>query len=405
MAQIETFYDPATYTLTYVVFDPTTRDAIVIDPVLDYDPLASRTGTASADKVVAFVRGRELNVRWVLETHAHADHLSASQYLKAQLGAKVAIGEHIREVQAAFKGFFDLPADFATDGSQVDRLLADGETLEAGSLRVGVIATPGHTPACVTYRIDDAAFTGDALFIEDYGTGRCDFPRGSAEALYTSVHDRLYALPDATRVFVGHDYQPGGRPLRHETTIGASKRKNVQLKAETLLPGRDYGVMASGGLAAGAVEYAAGAFNGAGDVATKDSNAAPAAAARLVWNATGCPIDGEVDFANAPAALAVGASAYGTTMPEAPSTSPERAQVEGRVRMGGVEVAFRRRGLDLRVEAMGRSREAEGRRAELLGGGYLRVDQYLPPLQSAFGGRLTRLAGFGAPSSRRARAI
>ncbi len=233
MAQIETFYDPATYTLTYVAFDPTTRDAVVIDPVLDYDPLASRTDTASADKVVAFARSRELNVRWVLETHAHADHLSASQYLKRELGAKVAIGERIREVQATFKAVFDLPAGFRPDGSQFDRLLADGETLAAGALRVEVIATPGHTPACVTYKIDDAVFTGDALFIEDYGTGRCDFPRGSAEALYASVHDRLYALPDEMRVFVGHDYQPGGRALRYETTIGASKRRNVQLKAET----------------------------------------------------------------------------------------------------------------------------------------------------------------------------
>jgi glyoxylase-like metal-dependent hydrolase (beta-lactamase superfamily II) len=233
MAQIETFYDPATHTLTYVVFDPETCDAIVIDPVLDYDPLASRIDTASANKVVAFVRGHELNVRWVLETHAHADHLSASQYLKRELGVRVAIGERIREVQAAFKGIFDLPSGFRTDGSQFDRLLADGETLEAGSLRVEVIATPGHTPACVTYKVGDAVFTGDALFIEDYGTGRCDFPRGSAEALYASVHDRLYALPDATRVFVGHDYQPGGRALRYETTIGASKRRNVQLRAET----------------------------------------------------------------------------------------------------------------------------------------------------------------------------
>lgn len=233
MVQIEAFYDPATYTLSYVVFDPETRDAVIIDPVLDYDPLTSRTDTASAEKLVAFARGRELNVRWVLETHAHADHLSGSQYLRRELGAEVAIGEHIREVQATFKGIFDLPPGFVTDGSQFDRLLADDETLAVGSLQIEVIATPGHTPACVTYKIGDAIFTGDALFIEDYGTGRCDFPQGSAEALYTSVHDRLYALPDATRVFVGHDYQPGGRELRHETTVGASKRQNVQLRAET----------------------------------------------------------------------------------------------------------------------------------------------------------------------------
>jgi glyoxylase-like metal-dependent hydrolase (beta-lactamase superfamily II) len=233
MHQIEAFYDPATYTVTYVVFDPQSRDAVVIDPVLDYDPLASQTGTRSADRVIEFVRSKELNLRWVLETHAHADHLSSSQYLRTKLGAKVAIGERIREVQETFKKVFDLPSSFRTDGRQFDRLLADGEELEAGSLRVKVISTPGHTPACVSFKIDDALFTGDALFMEDYGTGRCDFPRGSADDLYTSVHERLYRLPDSTRVFVGHDYQPGGRELKFETTIGASKQRNVQLSAET----------------------------------------------------------------------------------------------------------------------------------------------------------------------------
>jgi len=203
MFQHEAFFDPATFTLTFLVFDPATRDAVVIDPVLDYDQLASQTSTASADKVIAFAEARGLNLRWVLETHAHADHLSASQYLKRRLGAQVAIGERIREVQATFKAVLDMPGSFATDGSQFDRLLRDKETLEAGSLKIEVIATPGHTPACVTFKIDDAVFTGDALFMEDYGTGRCDFPRGSADELYTSVHDRLYQLPDATRVFVG----------------------------------------------------------------------------------------------------------------------------------------------------------------------------------------------------------
>ncbi|MCS6902105.1 MAG: MBL fold metallo-hydrolase [Myxococcales bacterium] len=233
MFQIEPFYDPATYTLTYLVYDPETREALVIDPVLDYDPLASQTSTASADRIIAFVRGKHLNLRWVLETHAHADHLSASQYLKNTLGAKVAIGERIKEVQATFKHIFDLPDSFPTDGSQFDRLLRDGEVLLVGPFRVEVIATPGHTPACVTYKIEDAIFTGDALFLEDYGTGRCDFPRGSAADLYTSIHERLYALPDNTRVFVGHDYQPGGRPMRYETTLGIEKRHNVQLTMET----------------------------------------------------------------------------------------------------------------------------------------------------------------------------
>lgn len=229
---IETFFDPVTFTLTYVVFDPKTRDAVVIDPVLDYDVLSSQTSTASIARVETFLKQKELELHYVLETHAHADHLSGSQYLKRRFDAHVAIGAKIVEVQKVFAGVFDL-AGFATDGSQFDRLLADGEKVSAGSIDVETLATPGHTPACVTYKIGDAVFTGDALFIEDYGTGRCDFPSGSADALYTSVHERLYSLPDATRVFVGHDYQPNGRPVRWETTIGASKEGNVQLRAST----------------------------------------------------------------------------------------------------------------------------------------------------------------------------
>jgi glyoxylase-like metal-dependent hydrolase (beta-lactamase superfamily II) len=230
--KIQPFYDPATYTLTYVVFDPKTRDAVVIDPVLDYDPLSSQTSTKSLDQVAAFLEKEKLRLHYVLETHAHADHLSGSQHLKRRFDARVGIGAAIVEVQKVFKDVFDLPA-LASDGSQFDRLFADGETVAAGGLSIEVIATPGHTPACVTYKIEDAVFTGDALFIEDYGTGRCDFPRGSADALYTSVHDRLYALPDETRVFVGHDYRPGGRPMRAETTIGRSKEENIQLRADT----------------------------------------------------------------------------------------------------------------------------------------------------------------------------
>ena len=231
--QIRAFFDPRTFTLTYVVHDEASRDAVVIDPVLDYDELASTTATVALEQVAAHLRAHDLRVHHVLETHAHADHLSGSQWLKRHFGAQVAIGERIREVQAVFKDVFDLPAGFATDGSQFDRLLADGEVLHAGTLAIEVLATPGHTPACVSYRIGDAVFTGDALFMPDYGTGRCDFPRGDAGALYTSVHDRLYALPDTTRVFVGHDYQPGGRPLAYESTIGAQKQANVQLRADT----------------------------------------------------------------------------------------------------------------------------------------------------------------------------
>ncbi len=229
---VEAFYDVPTYTLTFLAYDEASRDAVIIDPVLDYDPLASQTTVEGAARLVERVRALGLRVRWVLETHAHADHLTASQYLKAELGAPIAIGDRITAVQQTFKGLFDLPDDFATDGSQFDRLLADGETLEAGTLRVGVIATPGHTPACVTYHIGDAIFTGDALFMDDYGTGRCDFPRGSSAALYDSVR-KLYALPDDTRVFVGHDYQPEGRDVRWETTIGKSKANNPQLSAST----------------------------------------------------------------------------------------------------------------------------------------------------------------------------
>lgn len=231
--EIKAFFDPDTSTLTYVVLDPDTGDAVVIDPVLDYDPVGSKTSTRSVDQVSDYVRDEGLTLRFVLETHAHADHLSGSQLLRRRFDAPVVIGRRITEVQETFKRVFALPDSFATDGRQFDRLVDDGERLTAGSLEIEVIATPGHTPACVTYRIGDALFTGDALFLEDYGTGRADFPRGSAEDLYRSVHDRLYALGDELRVFPGHDYQPGGRELRWETTIGASKSLNPQLRADT----------------------------------------------------------------------------------------------------------------------------------------------------------------------------
>jgi glyoxylase-like metal-dependent hydrolase (beta-lactamase superfamily II) len=231
--KIESFYEPQTSTLTYVVFDEATRDAIIIDPVLDYDPLASQTSTQSAEQVCAFVDAQKLRVHYILETHAHADHLSASQYLKRRYDARIAIGERITEVQETFKDIFDLGPSFKTDGSQFDRLLKDGEVFTAGSLRIEVINTPGHTPACVSYKLEDTLFTGDALFMEDQGTGRCDFPRGSADALYTSIHERLYRLPDDTRVFVGHDYQPNGREVRCQTTLGAEKQRNIQLRAHT----------------------------------------------------------------------------------------------------------------------------------------------------------------------------
>ncbi len=231
--QIETFYDSRTYTLTYVVFDDETRDAIVIDPVLDYERVGSKVFTESVDQVIDFVRAKALNLRAILETHAHADHLSGSQRLKAAFpDAELVIGERITEVQTIFKSFFDLPADFPTDGRQFDRLVKHGETYGAGSLAVKVYNTPGHTPACVTFHIGDAIFTGDALFMPDQGTGRCDFPGGSATDLYRSITEIIYGLPDETRVFVGHDYQPGGRALAYETTVGVQKAENVQLPAD-----------------------------------------------------------------------------------------------------------------------------------------------------------------------------
>ncbi len=229
--QVQHFFDPQTWTLTYVVWDESSRDAVIIDPVLDFDMLAVSTSTESNDAVVDFVSSNKLKVHYLLETHAHADHLSGSVDLKARLGAKVGIGEHIRTVQEAFKGVFNLPEDFPTDGSQFDLLAADGQVIAAGGLEVRVIHTPGHTPACVTYQIGDALFVGDTLFMPDFGTGRCDFPAGSAEDLYHSIQ-KLYAMPDDTRVFVAHDYQPGGRELEFETTIGESKASNVQLPGD-----------------------------------------------------------------------------------------------------------------------------------------------------------------------------
>jgi glyoxylase-like metal-dependent hydrolase (beta-lactamase superfamily II) len=232
--QIKTFYDKRTSTLTYVVFDPETKDAIVLDPVLDYDPASSNTWSESVDEVIHFLNDNKLKLHWVLETHAHADHLSGSQMLKqACPNVKVAIGKNITTVQEVFKGVFNLPKDFPTDGRQFDRLLTEGDVLEAGTIRVETMYTPGHTPACATYKIEDALFTGDALFMPDSGTGRCDFPGGSAKDLYNSIHEKIYGHPDDMRIFVGHDYQPGGREVKYQSTVGEQKKKNVALRAET----------------------------------------------------------------------------------------------------------------------------------------------------------------------------
>ena len=229
--QVEAFFDDGrTFTLTYVVYDEVSKDAVVIDPVLDLDTTPWRTFTESIDKVARFVTERQLKVHWVLDTHVHADHLSGAHELKERFASKAAIGSNISVVQEIFKGAFNLSRDFPTDGRQFDRLLKDGDVLEAGALKIEVMHTPGHTPACNTYKINEAVFVGDVLFIPDVGVARCDFPRGSAHDLYRSVTERLYTLPDDTRVFVGHDY-PKGRDVRWMTTIGESKRYNVDLPA------------------------------------------------------------------------------------------------------------------------------------------------------------------------------
>jgi glyoxylase-like metal-dependent hydrolase (beta-lactamase superfamily II) len=232
--QIEAFYDKSTGTLTYVVYDEVSKDAIVIDPVLDYEPRSSSTATLSVDEVLAFVKEHGLHIRMIAETHAHADHLSGAQVVKqTHPDATIAIGEGITRSQETFKRIFGLPDEFPTDGSQFDRLLRDGERVQVGTLSFDVIATPGHTPGCSSYRFGQHVFTGDALFMPDYGTGRCDFPGGSAADQFDSVTQRLYTLPDDTVTYVGHDYMPGGRALKYSATIAGQKESNVHVRATT----------------------------------------------------------------------------------------------------------------------------------------------------------------------------
>ena len=223
------FHHAPTGSWTYVVADPASKSAVIVDPVLDYDWRSARTSTRSADAVAAHCEQHGLAVRWILETHAHADHLSAAQFLKSRLGAAVAIGEGIRVVQATFKRIFGLGDEFVPDGAQFDRLLADGETLEAGGLAVRVIAVPGHTNDSVAFLAGDALFVGDTVFMPDSGSARCDFPGGDARALYRSVR-RLYELPPDTRVFVCHDYCPGGRPAQCETAIAEQRAGNIHIR-------------------------------------------------------------------------------------------------------------------------------------------------------------------------------
>ena len=227
---IQAFLHQSTGTLTYVVWDPETLDGVIIDPVLDYDPRAVDVDETQLMDVVRFAKESDIHVHWAIETHVHADHLSGQQVIRRELGAQLAISARINEVQSTFKDLLDLDSQVQTEGSQWDRLIREGEPIAAGSITIEPIETPGHTPACTTLKIRDAIFTGDALFMPDFGTGRCDFPGGSAADLYDSIQ-KLYALPPETRVFVGHDYGPGGRPVRWETTIEESRAHNKSCPA------------------------------------------------------------------------------------------------------------------------------------------------------------------------------
>lgn len=225
---IQAFFDEATFTVTYVVTDPATGRAAVVDPVLDFDPASGRTSTRAADAVIAAVNQAGVTVEWILETHVHADHLSAAPYLQGVLGGRTAIGRNVTEVQATFQKIYNLDR-LATDGSQFDHLFTDGDQFALGALECRVIATPGHTPACVTYVIGDAAFVGDTLFMPDFGTARTDFPGGSAAELYASIR-RVLELPPATRLFMCHDYKaPGRDEYAWETTVAEQRSKNIHI--------------------------------------------------------------------------------------------------------------------------------------------------------------------------------
>ncbi len=224
--QVHGIFDQGTWTVTYVVHQGPGTACAIIDSVLDYDPKSGRTRHTSADKVITYVRENKLQTAWILETHAHADHLSAAPYLKAQLGGKTAIGDQITAVQKVFKGIFNLEPEFACDGSQFDHLFTDGETMVVGEMRGHTMLVPGHTPACVAYRFGDAVFVGDTMFMPDVGSARCDFPGGDARQLYASIQ-KILSLPPQTRLFMCHDYPPAGREVAFETTVAEQRRKNI----------------------------------------------------------------------------------------------------------------------------------------------------------------------------------
>ena len=229
---IEAFFDDVTGTISYVVYDEVKGHAAIFDPVLAYEPKSGRTATGPTDHLIEFVKKTDLTVDWILETHAHADHLSAAQYIKANLGGKVAIGERIRQVQGVFKGLLNLGSDFRQDGSQFDHLFHEDETFLIGRLKGNALSVPGHTPADVAYQIGDTIFVGDTLFMPDVGTARCDFPGGDAHVLYHSIQ-KLLLLPEQTRLFMCHDYPPAGRPAGWETTVGEQRKHNIHVGNNT----------------------------------------------------------------------------------------------------------------------------------------------------------------------------
>jgi len=229
LPQVHAFFDEPTFTVSYVVADPATKVCAIVDSVLDYDPASGRTRKASADAIIAFVRQQSMTLDWILETHVHADHLSAAPYLKQQLGGRLGIGANITVVQNTFGKVFNAGTDFARDGSQFDHLFEDSEAFRIGSIDARAMHTPGHTPACMTYVIGDAAFVGDTLFMPDYGTARCDFPGGDARLLYRSIR-RIFALPPETRLFMCHDYKaPGRSDYRWESTVAEERAQNIHV--------------------------------------------------------------------------------------------------------------------------------------------------------------------------------
>ena len=226
--QVHGIFDPSTWTITYVVYEKVGSACAIIDSVLDYDHKSGRTHTTSADKVIAFVKEKNLKVEWILETHAHADHVTAAPYFKEKLGGVTAIGDHIQQVQKVFQGVFNLESSFKTDGSQFGHLLKEDEEFTIGELTAKTLFVPGHTPACVAYQIGDAVFVGDTMFMPDVGTARCDFPGGDAKVLYKSVR-KLLSLPNETRLFMCHDYPPNDRAINFETTVAEQRAKNIHV--------------------------------------------------------------------------------------------------------------------------------------------------------------------------------